>query len=291
MFGTSRNRYDRFNSGPTSTEGTSRPPQRETPKSSPICEADVTSPDVLGLDPIRIRGEPKPATYLQVNSDGSVSSKILRSPSRDISSSKVFSRFSGRSNPKNQGQPTIGQGGAEPSRGGQSAVPKESGSILTAMNLPPPAMTLPSETERDPLWDQKVDSTPDPSLSPIRSTTPVTRTFTPFFNNEFFITKDCRCELTGNSMNLVVELAGILSVAPKIYPFGNAQDVSIPNQPITLQFLGEENKEGIASGHLLSENGTITIVLDTYLNRTGETVSFEEIDLPVTLTFKGNLLV
>lgn len=286
MYGTSRHQYDRYNSGPLGS-GPAGPTQRDPAKTAPVCEVDVTagtSPDILGLDPIRIRGDPKPATYLQVNSDGTVSSKIIRPVSRDTSSSKVFSRFAGRSSKPEAGtaEPagTKGPSGTTPTK--ETEVP--AGTILSSMILNPPLTST-----SDPLWDQKADTVPDPSLSPARSTTPLVRTFTPFFNNNLFITKDCRSELTGNSLSLVVELAGILSVPPKIYPFGNAIDLTYPNQPISLQFLGE-SQEGTATGRLLNENGTIIILLDTYSNSTGASMTFEEIDLPVTMTFKGTLL-
>ena len=111
--------------------------------------------------------------------------------------------------------------------------------------------------------------------------------FIPFFNNELYITNDSKTELKNNSLRIFIELAGILSSEPKIYPFGRedaSRIRSIPHQSITFTITNDNRENiGIAHGHLSLENNIYVITFSEFTVN-GTSVPFETFELPIAMS-------
>ena len=330
----------------------------EIPPDASVCIACV--------DPVRIRGEPKPATYITVNSDGTVSTKVMRpqlkvgnrfnnaasetppvitSPKTEvppvsmvpsvaeipesssappvsmaISSSSVVDLMSFTSNtfipsiPSAVSQPSpitpppmLVSGSSETLIGVSPLMPGEvtTPAIITESSVPVVSLIDPVVPPLNPVVppSNPVVSLIDPIMPPSNSTRwslVPNGNYVPYFNHELFVTRNCETSLQDNSLKMTVELAGLLSNEPKIYPFGSTKAIqSDLLAPINLFFKcddtdmdgmeGMEGMEGTVNAKWVLENGIYYLTLDTYLTRQNQPISFVDISLPVVFTYQGSL--
>lgn len=219
---------------------------------------------------------PAATTYIYVDGDGAVKQKIVRPTSR------IFGRFqSPQSQPRLQQRPEqLGRADIindiiETAVASRVAEIMKRGEILPAMA------------------DNKIMSN---------------RQYIPFFNDELFATNDCKTEISDTNIKIVVELAGILTDEPRLYPFGYQPISSIPLhydytlQPqMEFQWKSEDGSEGIAIGEMSSQkdpagNSVYSISFSSWILKSqcevssspdnpSRPINFDEIELPVTLTF------
>jgi hypothetical protein len=121
------------------------------------------------------------------------------------------------------------------------------------------------------------------------------RTYIPFFNDEIYETSDSQCQLTtdknGTLIDLTVELAAFIKGEPVIFPFGKTKLQEIGtycDNEIIANFVNDEIK-GTAVGRVSTLNDCYVITFVKYLVDGTSLISFDEISLPVTFSYRGKL--
>lgn len=235
--------------------------------------------------------EPQATTYIYVDSDGVVKQKIVRPTSR------IFGRFQQR--PEQLGRADLIDDIIKTEVENRIAEIIKRGDILPAMSEP----TKPVAEPIDKSVAEPIDSAQNLKEYITHDLTKLREPnyYVPFFNEELFATNDCKTCLHNKNLNIMVELAGILSEDPKMYPFGYQSAASIGRlsiKPMKFNWKSEDGSEGYAIGILSTSlpNSTVdknkyTIYCITFSSwmatRDNQAINFIDIELPMTLTFVG----
>ena len=122
-------------------------------------------------------------------------------------------------------------------------------------------------------------------------------TFVPYFNDELYATSECSSELRSDpetTLNLVVELAGLLDDEPVIYPFGlykirSGEIGAFKDQILSLTWTNDDS-HGKAEGRLCENSEQVhVIVLPRIWDASGKKISFSEIELPAIFQYRGRI--
>lgn len=122
-------------------------------------------------------------------------------------------------------------------------------------------------------------------------------TFVPYFNDELYATSECSSELRSDpetTLNLVVELAGLLDEEPVIYPFGlykirTGEIGAFKDQILSLTWTNDDS-HGKAEGRLYENSEQVyVIVLPRIWDGSGKKISFSEIELPAIFQYRGRI--
>jgi hypothetical protein len=173
-------------------------------------------------------------------------------------------------------------------------VPETSSNSVTTPSLPPSNLTSDSTTASSRPSDLPEIPGPLPIPKPISipqaQEAVVSGSWTPFFNHDRYITRESMAELSDKSeLKLIVELAGRLSSEPIIYLFGYDKIPAVfAKQPLTLTFTNDL-LSGTALGQL-DRDGDYYVIRLTQFHVQGSPIDFIDIDLPLVVTFSGQLI-
>jgi hypothetical protein len=118
--------------------------------------------------------------------------------------------------------------------------------------------------------------------------------YTPFFNKSEYITRDCQTSFgEDGTLTMQVGLAGRLFESPIIYPFGECK---VPLEgsllpTVTLAY-ESENDQGEMVASLQQENSGLRrwyLRPESLQTNSGETIDFQDLRLPLKVSFTGSL--
>ena len=249
------------------------------------------------IDPIEVTGPSRPTTYIYVDGTGTVQQKISRP------TNKIFARFMSKSASAEADSPPV-------------STPKKTSLFEVLSEDLSKKSTTANEDDIERIVRERVDERlrsmstqafiSERGVLDEMSTTSLhtdSKTgshidhlmFTPFFNNELYATYDCSASINNNAeLKFKVELAGLLSSLPIIYPFGNKRHFTreYPHQKLDISWSNESSK-GRARCFLDWKNDVYVLTFDRIVREKEtnvyEEIKFEDIALPAFFTYEGTL--
>ena len=115
----------------------------------------------------------------------------------------------------------------------------------------------------------------------------------PYFNDPKYITEGCKLLLNEDGHHeITIELAGLLSSDPVLYPFGHTPLSQLPkmsiveDQIVSLVIVLDSDPLNLRQAHGLChvQDGVLTILIQKCLHDNSE-IPFFDLDLPLTLSF------
>jgi hypothetical protein len=302
---TSNRQYARFQSQ-VARDSNTNSSQDSNQAAASIEDALIDNMEVCTncIEPIPVSGPVKPATFIYVDSLGSVQQRVSRP------TSNIFNRFMPRKTTEPIIEPIEPQESTAPSKKNlfealtedlSKKVPLSSGVVSDPNSL--------TADEIENIVQKRVEerlksiSSSSVSLDTAAGTQVVAaekkhnsifstleQTFVPFFNNELYTTYDCSTVLSNNSeLKLQVELAGLLSSPAVVYPFGNQKypKQEYSNQRLDFTWSGDDSS-GMAKCQMTWKDELYSISFDRIVKETKiddtetvyEEIKFEEIPLP-----------